>query len=339
MSGVFAARIGAGGVTGAPAAGGTARMLCLADGDVPERTAALAFERDGERALPALGGRFALLLWDRARAAGVLARDPLGHRSVFYTRAGADLLVASELRALLELLPSTPGPDEVSVAHWLAGTGVPVGRTLYAGVRRLPPGSLLRVGEDEPQRWWSPAPGEGPSEAQAPEFLRTAMASAVERALAGAERPAVLLSGGFDSGSIAALAGAPATYSGVFPDHPGVDESAAIAATTAHVGAHGSERRFEDASALAACAEFLLEHHVPPASPNGFVWRPLIRGAAADGITRMLDGEGGDELFGCAPFLIADALRAGRPDRALALARSLPGMGPRPRRSWVAQAL
>jgi asparagine synthase (glutamine-hydrolysing) len=218
---------------------------------------------------------------------------------------------------------------------------VPVGRTLYEGVRRLAPGALMRLGEGvaEPVRWWRPAAGEQPATA-APAVLRAAMGAAVERALEGAERPAVLLSGGFDSASVAALARAPLAYSAVFPGHRDVDESRAIAATRAALALRGVERRFEGGSALGPALEFLFAHRVPSASPNGFIWRPLVRRAAAEGITTLLDGEGGDELLGCAPFLIADALRAGRPLEAARLARSLPGMGARPRGGrWVARAL
>ncbi len=48
----------------------------------------------------------------------------------------------------------------------------------------------------------------------------------------------------------------------------------------------------------------------------------------------MLDGEGGDELFGCSPYLLADLLRTGRLLKLIGQARAIPGMGrsPRPRR-------
>jgi asparagine synthase (glutamine-hydrolysing) len=344
----FAGRAGPGAAAELPGAGGTERTLCLLSGRVtsldaqdPRRALALAYERRGDDVVRDCEGSFAFVLWDRERGCGVAARDPLGHHSLFFRADGDAVLVASELRELLAVLPSLPSPDEVAVAHWLAGTGVPLGRTLYEGVRRLPPGSLLRLGAGplEPVRWWQPALGaEVPAE-DAPAFLREAMGAAVWRALEGADEPAVLLSGGFDSGAVAALGRPPVAYSAVFPAHAEVDESQRIAATRARVGARGVERRVSVGRALGAALEFLLAHHVPPASPNGFIWRALVRGAAADGVTALLDGEGGDELFGCAPFLIADALRAARPDAAVRLARALPGMGARPRARWIARAL
>ena len=53
----------------------------------------------------------------------------------------------------------------------------------------------------------------------------------------------------------------------------------------------------------------------------------------------LLDGEGGDELFGCARYLIADRLRHARPARAVRDARRLPGMGSHPDPRWVRRAL
>jgi asparagine synthetase B (glutamine-hydrolysing) len=64
-----------------------------------------------------------------------------------------------------------------------------------------------------------------------------------------------------------------------------------------------------------------------------------MRRAAADGVDVMLDGEGGDELFGCARYLVADRLRSGGPAAGLRIARRLPGMGARPRARWLARAL
>jgi asparagine synthetase B (glutamine-hydrolysing) len=64
-----------------------------------------------------------------------------------------------------------------------------------------------------------------------------------------------------------------------------------------------------------------------------------MRRAADDGVDVMLDGEGGDELFGTAVFLIADRLRHGRAVSALQLARRLPGMGAHPRPRWIGRAL
>ena len=64
---------------------------------------------------------------------------------------------------------------------------------------------------------------------------------------------------------------------------------------------------------------------MPAPSPNRFFDQPLLRRAAADGVGVVLDGQGGDELFGASPFLVADRLRIGQARAAVDLARDLAG--------------
>jgi asparagine synthase (glutamine-hydrolysing) len=334
------------------AGGGTDEVLCVVIGRItnladPERELALGYAREGEAVVGRCRGEYVVLLWDRAARRGLVARDPLGHRGLFHARRGREVVLGTEVKVVLGMLGARPGPDRVAIAHWIAGTGVPVGRTLYESVERLAPGHLLPLGAGAgaSRRHWQPrtaAPSISAPDAAA-EALRAAMAASVERALRGVDAPGVMLSGGLDSSSIAALTptvGAQACcYSTVFPDHPEVDESDNIRATRAHSGLAGVERRFTRGGALAAAAEFLLEHEVPSASSNGFLWRPLLRRAASDGATVVLDGEGGDEMFGCSVMLLADRLRAGRVAGALSLARRIPGMGDDPEARWLARAM
>src|SRR5205823_6482091 len=76
-----------------------------------------------------------------------------------------------------------------------------------------------------------------------------------------------------------------------------------------------------------------------PVSPNLHFWLPLLHRAAADGIDVMLDGEGGDEVFGLSPLLIADRLRRGRLVSAVSLTRRIPGSDERPSVSGSASLL
>jgi asparagine synthase (glutamine-hydrolysing) len=312
----------------------------LKTGATTSAVLAAGFERWGEELPRHCEGQFALFVWDGRR--GVVARDPLGHRSVYVCERGDRLAVATEVRPLLDLLPTRPAPDEIAVAYWLTRRGIPDDRTLYAGVRRLLPGRQLTLGADgwTRRRYWEPRRDVGiiTDRREAVAHLREAMEAAVGRSTAGVREPAVLLSGGFDSGSICALLRPRAAYSCVFPTIPEADETGRIAAMRDAFGLRGAVRRFEGGSAVAAALEFLARHGLPPASPNGFIWRPLVRQAGNDGVLALLDGEGGDELFGCAPFLIADLLPL-NPARALRLARQLPGMGAAPPARWVRRAL
>ena len=329
-------------------AGPLAEELGIAPGTAPEALAAAGWSRWGEQLPARLRGEFVLVAWDGAANRGLVARGGLGQRPLFLVRAGPAVLFASEVRDLLALLPRRPAPDRLAVAHWLARTGLREGRTLHEGVTRLEPGSMLVLSGDAAttRRFWAPSytPPDAWSQTEAADALRAGMRTAVARALQGAQPTGILLSGGFDSGTAAALAAEvaerpPPAYSAVFPDHPEVDESERIAAVRAGLGLGGVTADVRPASPMRAALEFQAEWQTPCVSPNWFVWSPLLRRAAEDGVATLLDGEGGDEVLGCAPYLIADRLRRGRLRAATRLARSLPGMGPTPDPRVVRRAL
>ena len=291
--------------------------------------------QEGEALLTRLRGDFALLLWDHARGRGILARDQLGGRSLYYRATGRELVFADDVRGVLELLPARPPTDRVALCHWVAGRDVRDGRTFFEGVRALLPGHLIELGDTgaSVRRWWAPryATPDPVSRGDAVAAIRARLETAVLRA--SADRPAaVLMSGGLDSTGVAAIAarGAGATgYSAVFPETPTVDESGLIDATSAALGIACVRDPVRIQSMLAAAAAFPSRWRLPLRPQNLYVWLPLLRRAAGDGATTMLDGEGGDLLFGARRELIADRLLSFRPVAAVGLARALPGRRPR----------
>jgi asparagine synthase (glutamine-hydrolysing) len=310
-----------------------------------EELVARGFRSAGEDVFRQLRGDFVVMVWDAERRVGAVARDRSGARPLHFT-GGTTLRFASELGDLLAELPTAPPPDDVWLAHWLARRVAPPASTPYAGIERLPAGCLLRLGAGGWSRasWWQPRPAPLP-EIDAPAAaaaLREEMDAAVGRSLAGAEAPGLMLSGGFDSVAVAGLAAArlrTAGYSGVFPLHPVADESERIRLVRRALPLRGVEQSLEGGGALRATLEFTRAWGVPPATPNVFMWRDLMRRAALDGTDVLLDGEGGDELFGCSPALLADLLRHGRVPALVRMARSIPGMGASPRPRWVRRAL
>ena len=333
--------------SGRPRVQALAAELGLPPGAPAGEVIAAAHRRLGAALVERLRGAFALVVWDRERQSGLLARDPVGAEPLFVAASGGTLLFASEVRNLLRLLPARPAPDEVAMANFLARRSARGRRTLYEGIEALPPGHLIELGPDgrRDRRCWRPAyaaPDPVAPDAAAA-TLRAGVTGAVERALEGARRPAVMLSGGLDSSTVTAAAiaagASPAAYSTVFPDRPEVDESPRIARVVEWLGLRAVAAEFGGGSALAAGAEFVSTWQVPSVTPNLFVWLPLLRRAAADGVDVVLDGEGGDELLGCARFLVADRLLGRGPVAAARTARRLPGMGASPRARWIRRAL
>jgi asparagine synthase (glutamine-hydrolysing) len=317
-----------------------ARALGEPPGRPLEALAAAAWKRFGERALNALRGDYALILWDHASRRGLVACDHLGARTLCYATASDSLVFGSEVRDVLALLSRRPDPDEAALSHWLAGGGPPDGRTLYAGIRRLLGGRCLQLSEDgwSETTWWRPEyrpPARRPRE-EVVESLRGLLEMSVRKRTPHAGSTGVMLSGGLDSAAVVGIATAGGArrgmraYSAVFPNHPAVDERALIDRVVDSLGLHSVRIEADVGPLLVGSLDYLQTWQLPPSSPNLFFWLPLLRRAADDGIGVLLDGEGGDELFGVARWLVADRVRRGRVLAGLRLARRFPGAGNHP---------
>ena len=305
----------------------------------PAALIARAYVQFGPDACELLRGTFIVVALDRERATATIVRDHLGGSPLVHARVGGGALLAEHERAIVDLLPSTPKPDRLALAQWIERGSTPSGRTLFEGIERIPPAHrvLLSAGAVAIEPYWRPRYEgvAGGSREELAERLRMAAFAAIRRAAQGARRPAVSLSGGLDSACVAAgLTALPGSASGalalagVFPAHPETDERELIEATARHTGLPVELISFDNrASVLAPALEHIDRWSLPPVTPNLFVWRPLMARARELGVDAMLDGEGGDELFGFAPHLIADMLRSGRALAAWRLTRRIPEVG------------
>jgi asparagine synthase (glutamine-hydrolysing) len=284
--------------------------------------------------LRAARGAFAVAAWDGQR--GLLARDHLGACPLFHATHDGVLYAASEVAAVLRMLPTRPPPDEQALGRWLAGEVPAGGITLFTGVRALPPAhALVLEGTARRQeRYWTPGPRAGLADATADEaagLLRDAIRAGVRTHAADA---GVLLSGGLDSSAVLACVAAeaqaaavapPAAFSVAFPHRRELDETAAGRAVAARWGAPWYGLAAARGSVMPYLNAHLDRFELPLESPNGAFFRPALAAAADAGVSVLLDGEGGDELFGCEPLLIADRLGRGDVRGAWRLAHALPG--------------
>ena len=176
-----------------------------------------AWEHWGEQCPDHLDGRFAFVVHDPAREAWFLARDRFAHRPLHYAFSDDRLCFASEVKALLAVT-APPALDELALLEWsLYGDLLPP-RTLFRGIRTLAPGQVLRVGKDGSQQfrvYYDPTNSVDPtryaenaarSVPELMEMLETAIEQAVLGHIDGRGQVGILLSGGVDSGVIAAVA-------------------------------------------------------------------------------------------------------------------------------------
>src|SRR3954469_1405060 len=120
-----------------------------------------AYEEHGEDFVRQLNGIFAVVIWDAKQRRLVAARDPFGVKPLYWWSDGRRVALASEIGALLAAGLVEPRVDRTALDHYLACRFVPSPRTLFEGVKKLPPASLLVAEENGSPRVtsWREAPG------------------------------------------------------------------------------------------------------------------------------------------------------------------------------------
>jgi asparagine synthase (glutamine-hydrolysing) len=260
-----------------------------------------------DSALDRVNGMFAAALWDAASRRLVLAADPFGEKPLYYARLGDRLAWASDIKALFED-PAVPrAAREESVAAYLArGAMPPVGESFFAGVERLPAAHMLewRDGEIRLRRYWQPRTVDVPALYEdAVDELRALLTDSIRLRLRSDVAVGTSLSGGIDSSTVVMLS---AELAGDHTRHAFTarfagwerDEwpFAAEVATRAGVAEHHAvdptpEDVVRDLDAL------VLDHEEPVISLSVYAQWRVNQEAKAVGVTVLLDGQGGDELF------------------------------------------
>jgi len=169
-----------------------------------------AYAEDERGFLTRLRGMFAFALHDERAGSLTLARDRLGIKPLFYTETADGLAFASELKALLALLPTPPAIRPEALVQYLQNQFNTGEQTIFAGIRRLPPGEALRIdatGRIERWRYWSALdvePRRCGFEEAAREFDQL-MDSAMQEHMRADVPFGLFLSGGVDSAVLLAM--------------------------------------------------------------------------------------------------------------------------------------
>lgn len=288
-----------------------------------------AWAQWGERALDRLNGMFAFAVWDDRGGELTLCTDPFGEKPVFWCRDGGRFAFASNIRALREAVPSIGAPREDALAPFLAlGLMPAIEDSFLAGVQRLPGAHRLRLGADgevDVRRYWTPAQVDVPAHyPEAVAALRELLVDSIRLRLRSDVPVGTSLSGGVDSSAVVALAGSLASdatrhaFTASFPGFARDEwEHAAHVAREAGVVEH--HRVLPTAEEALADLDVLVRDQEEPFGSLSIYaqWR-VNRAAHEAGVTVLLDGQGGDELFGGYPGTAGWALRSAGPRAALA---------------------
>lgn len=172
------------------------------------------YEDYGVRLAEKIDGMFAVAMWDEAHKVGLLARDRMGKKPLYYCRVGDALYFASEIKALLRIPGFQRRINLEALHYFLSYKHVPHPLTIFEGISILPPAHTLifRPGaEPEIRRYWDldfSAAGEAAncSEDELTERLLALLRQGVERRLMADVPIGFFLSGGIDSSLSTALA-------------------------------------------------------------------------------------------------------------------------------------
>lgn len=261
-----------------------------------------AWRRHGEHFLERLGGGFALAITDPQRGTLMAAIDRLGQSSLYYTRCRGGIVLATR-RALLAEHPESPhGIDPQSIHDYLFFHMIPAPRTLYSGVEKLPGAHRLRLSEENivAERYWTPEFHERPiDEASLAEQLHTALDSAVARQ--PAHGTGSFLSGGLDSSTVTGLHARRQpeqahAYSIGF-DVPGYDEIGYARLAAGHFDVPLTEYYVTPKDIADAVETVVRAYDEPFGNSSALPAYLCARLAREEGVTRLLAGDGGDELF------------------------------------------
>ncbi len=274
------------------------------------------YEEHGVGFAERLRGMFAVAIWDAPRRRLVLARDRYGIKPLYYRHVAGELRFASELRALPR------GEIDVDALEaFLAFNSIPAPYSIFREIRKLPAGHVLvwENGAVSLERYARPGPAAADElrdgdEAELVEELRSRLRDSVRAHLLSDVPVGVLLSGGVDSATLAALA-AEATAEPVHTFTIGFEEKSFDERDDARLVAerYGTEHhellvRPDPELLLRALADAFDE----PFADSSALPTYLVSQLAADHVKVALSGEGGDELFGgyytYAADLVADRL-------------------------------
>lgn len=286
----------------------------------------IAYRRWGEACVERLLGDFAFVIWDSRKPRVFAARDAMGMRALYYCRTPNKLYFSTDIAQILGQ-PGVPlDLDECMVAAHLTSQPMPLEQTFYRGIGKLPAGHALTFedGRQRVWRYWDVDPGQRlryRSDEEYAEHFRELFKEAVRCRLRSVKPGGLMLSGGLDSGSIAATGGwllqeegqqpGLRTYSYAYEGFPQCDEREISRLTTAAHGLPACEVPVEGAHPFHDYTRRAVDRDEPSMLVFQALHERVFEQARADCVGVMMSGYRGDLVMGC-EFDVLGLLTSGR---------------------------
>jgi asparagine synthase (glutamine-hydrolysing) len=265
------------------------------------------YEEYGDDLVNHLRGMFAFALWDSRRSRGLIARDRLGVKPLFYARVGSTLLFGSEIKAVLASGVVDCSLDYQALDAFFAFTYVPAPLTIYRAVRKLEPGHLLiyESGRARTRAYWDldvANPERGTPDQSWFERFELAIQDAVKSHLISDVPVGAFLSGGIDSGLVVGhmsqhLAGPVKTFTIGFDggNNPLLDERPLAAKVAARFGCDFYEYAVQPD--FRQIVGNIVDAFDEPFSDDSVIPTYYVSQFTRQQVKVALSGLGGDEVF------------------------------------------
>jgi asparagine synthase (glutamine-hydrolysing) len=250
-----------------------------------------------------LNGMFAIAVHDLCNHQFALVRDHLGIKPLYYSQSEAQLVFASEIKALLASGLVARSLDVDSVAQFLAWEYVPGSATLLQGVRKIEAGHQMNVDLSTQvvriQQYWDvPLDDFSTIENASPDWKAEVEAQinrSVKRQLISDVPLGAFLSGGVDSSLVVSAMGPTRAFSIGFED-PSYNELKWAQEVARRL------RVQHDFEVIQPSVVDLFDHLMrfmdDPIGDFSIFPTYLVSRFAREHVTVALTGDGGDELFG-----------------------------------------
>jgi asparagine synthase (glutamine-hydrolysing) len=262
------------------------------------------YEEYGTRCVNKLRGMFAFAVWDARRRQLLVARDRLGIKPLYYAHVDGRLFFASEVKALLQVPEIDTRLSWSAVNHLFTFLSTPRAESIVADVRKLEPGHILVATARDglrTERYWNVRfePDYRRSEDSFVEGLRELLEESVRLHLVSDVPLGAFLSGGVDSSAVVAtmarLTGRPVKTFSIGFREPDFTELEYARLVARQFGTEHHELTIEPD--VVDVIEDLAWHLDEPFGDPSALPTFMVSKLAADHVTVVVSGDGGDELF------------------------------------------
>jgi asparagine synthase (glutamine-hydrolysing) len=265
------------------------------------------YEEHGESFVDHLAGMFAIALWDTRERKLIVVRDRLGIKPVYYCERNGALAWASEVKALLQVPDVQAELDPAGLRDHLAVGYAVAPRTIFKGIFKLPPATMLirQLGEQRSRRYWTipEQTNQNLTENDWVELVREELRRAVTSHMVSDVPIGAFLSGGVDSSAVvafmAAETGRPVNTYSIGYEGAGAanyyNELPWARQVAERFGSKHHEIKVQPA--VSVLLPKLIWHLEEPISDSAVATTYLVSQLAADSVKVILSGVGGDELF------------------------------------------